>query len=52
MENLWTPDDGFLDQIASDVTGFPLKEHRPTTIFETPDNCAICTQTMHWAEKT
>ncbi|GFU48194.1 hypothetical protein NPIL_136191 [Nephila pilipes] len=27
-------------------------DHWPNTIFETPNNCAICLQTMHWAEKT
>ncbi|GFU03173.1 hypothetical protein NPIL_479011 [Nephila pilipes] len=27
-------------------------DHWPNTNFETPNNCAICLLTMHWAEKT
>ncbi|GFU58859.1 hypothetical protein NPIL_231071 [Nephila pilipes] len=52
MGNLWTPDGGPVDQIVSDGTEFPLRGLWPNTIFETPNNCTICLQTMYWAEKT
>ncbi|GFU49816.1 hypothetical protein NPIL_40801 [Nephila pilipes] len=39
-------------KLAQTVLDSLYGDHWPNTIFETPNDCAICLQTMHWAEKT
>ncbi|GFT46340.1 hypothetical protein NPIL_173941 [Nephila pilipes] len=39
-------------KLAQTVLDSLYGDHWPNTIFEMPNDCAICLQTMHWAEET
>ncbi|GFU35923.1 hypothetical protein NPIL_610581 [Nephila pilipes] len=39
-------------KLSQTVLDYIYRAQLNNTNFETPDNCTLCLQTMHWAEKT